>query len=83
MCLGNDQPKPPEGIAPTPPPPIKPPVIAKTSQLQSAREIKQNERLKVKYGAKSNRGSKAKKRDAASLLVPMNAPGNKEGGINA
>ena len=82
MCLGNNQPKPPEVIAPTPPPPIKPPEIARTSQLQSPRQIKESERLKVKYGAKSNRNSTAKKRDAASLLAPMNAPGNNQGGIN-
>mgnify|MGYP003111237852 CR=1 FL=1 len=81
MCFQQKQPKPPEVIAPTPPPPVKAPEIAKTSQLQAPSSTKKNEKLKVKYGAKKESGA-PKKRDAASLLVPINAPGNNQGGIN-
>ena len=82
MCLRNDQPTPPEIRPVTPPPPPKPLQIAQQSQL-SPRQEKQQERKKVKFGARSSRDPRnVNKRDASSLIVPLNQPSNNEGGIN-
>ena len=82
MCLRNDQPKPPEIRPVTPPPPVKPLQIAQQSQL-SPRQEKQQERKKVKFGARSSRDPRnINKRDASSLIVPLNQPSNNKGGIN-
>lgn len=82
MCFGNNQPRPPEIRPVTPPPPPKPLQIAQQSQL-SPRQEKQQERKKVKFGARSSRDPRnVNKRDASSLIVPLNQPANNQGGIN-
>mgnify|MGYP001345118119 CR=1 FL=1 len=82
MCFNNQQPTPPQVRPVAPPPPPKPLQIAQRSTLP-AREVKKKEKQKVQFGAKSTRDSaKAPKRDASSLLIPMNDTGNKPGGIN-
>lgn len=83
MCFNNNQPRPPEVKPVAPPPPVKPLQIAQTSTLQPVRETKKKERQQVKYGAKSARDPRnVNKRDAASLLIPLNDTGSKPGGIN-
>ena len=82
MCFGNNQPSPPEIRPVTPPPPPKPLQIAQQPQL-SPRQEKQQERKKVKFGARSSRDPRnVNKRDASSLIVPLNQPSNNKGGIN-
>mgnify|MGYP003139404572 CR=1 FL=1 len=83
MCFNNQQPRPPEVKPPTPPPPPKPLQIAQTSRLP-AREVQQKEKKQVRFGARSMKedAAKGRKRDAASLLVPMNDTGSKPGGLN-
>ena len=84
MCFNNNnEPSPPQIARVTPPPPPKPLQIAQTSRLPQ-REVTRQEKKEVAFGAKSTRDkSKAPKRDAASLLIPMGSTGNKPGGINA
>jgi hypothetical protein len=83
MCFNNSNPKAPEVTPVTPPPPTKPLLIAQTSKLQPTRDTKKVEKQQVKYGAKSARDPRnINKRDAASLLVPLNDTGSKPGGIN-
>ena len=83
MCFNNNQPKPPEIRPFQPTPPIKPLQIAQQSTLIPSREVKKNERKKVKYGARSGRDETNKsKTDSASLLIPMNTGDNKSGGLN-
>ena len=83
MCLNSNkpQPKPPQPqLLPTPPP-VKPLQIAATSRLEP-RKVEPDKKKPVAYGAKTLRDQNAvPKRDAASLLVPLNA-GSSEGGIN-
>ena len=82
MCFRNEQPRPPEIARVAPPPPPKPLQIAQTSTAPR-REVTKPDKKPVKYGAKSLRGNKKEtKRDAASLLIPMNS-GDSKGGINA
>ena len=83
MCFNNSTPKAPEITPVTPPPPVKPLQIAQTSKLQSTRDTKKVEKQQVKYGSKSARDPRnVNKRDAASLLIPLNDTGSKPGGIN-
>lgn len=83
MCFNTSQPSPPQVASVTPPPPPKPLQIAQTSTLPT-RQLATPEKKPVAFGAKSTRdASKAPKRDAASLLVPLGDTGNKPGGINA
>ena len=82
MCF-NNQPKPPEIRPVQPPPQVKPLQIAQQSTLIPSREIKKQERKKVKFGARSSRDEANKsKTDAASLLIPMNSGENNSGGLN-
>jgi len=82
MCFNNQQPRPPQIAQVTPPPPPKPLQIAQTSRLP-AREVTKTEKKPVAFGAKSLRDiTKVPKRDAASLLIPLNAK-DSQGGINA
>lgn len=83
MCLNNN-PKPPKVQQIAAPPPVKPLQIAATSKLD-ARRVEPEKKKPVAYGSKSTRGAtKTAKRDAASLLVPLNAgnAGGTTGGIN-
>ena len=83
MCFNNSNPKAPEVRPVTPPPPTRPLQIAQTSTLQPTRDTKNKEQQQVKYGAKNARDPRnINKRDAASLLVPLNDTGSKPGGIN-
>ena len=83
MCFNNNQqPTPPEIAKVTAPPPPKPLQIAQTSRLP-AREVTKTEKKPVSFGAKSLRDrNRTPKRDAASLLIPLNAR-DSQGGINA
>jgi hypothetical protein len=82
MCFNNQQPTPPQIARVTPPPPPKPLQIAQTSRLPT-REVTPEDKKAVAFGAKSTRDkSKAPKRDAASLLIPMGGTGNRPGGLN-
>ena len=82
MCLNNQQPSAPEIKQMAPPPPVKPLQIAQRSTLPT-KQVAKEETKPVAFGAKSKRdASKAVKRDAASLLVPMSDTGNTAGGIN-
>jgi len=82
MCFNNQQPTPPQVRPVAPPPPPKPLQIAQRSTLP-AREVRKKENQKVAFGAKSLRDTtKAPKRDAASLLIPLNETGDKPGGLN-
>ena len=85
MCLNNNkQPSPPKIQPIVAPPPVKPLQIAATSKLES-RKVEPEKKKPVAYGSKSTRGAaKTVKRDAASLLVPLNAgnAGGTTGGIN-
>jgi len=84
MCLNNNnnrQPKPPQPQKFPAPPPVKPLQIAATSKLET-RKVEPDKKKPVAYGAKTLRDKNAvPKRDAASLLVPLNV-GRSEGGIN-
>jgi len=80
MCF-NSSPTPPRPQQFTPPPPPKPLQIAKTSKLDS-RPVEPEKKKPVSYGAKSLRdANKLAKRDAASLLIPLNS-GDSKGGLN-
>lgn len=84
MCFNNNQPKPPKPQILTAPPPVKPLQIAATSKLEP-RSVEPEKKKPVAYGSKTGRSaSKAPKRDAASLLVPINTgnAGGTTGGIN-
>ena len=82
MCFAQPQPKPPKIQQVATPPPVKPLQIAATSRLDP-RPVEPEKKKPVAYGAKSLRdASKAPKRDAASLLIPLNT-GDSQGGINA
>ena len=83
MCFNNQQPTPPQIAQTAAPPPTKQLQIAQQSNLPT-RQVTKEEKKPVAFGAKSTRdASKAPKRDAASLLVPMGDTGNKPGGLNA
>ena len=82
MCFGNKNPTPPQVQPTTPPPPVKPLQITRTSILPE-RQIEKESKKPIKYGSKSQRDSKENKKDAASLLVPMSDSGNRPGGLNA
>ena len=84
MCFNNQQPTPPQVAQVTPPPPPKPLQIAQRSTLP-ARPAAPVEKKPVAFGAKSLRDPNKvqQKRDAASLLVPLNTPSEGSGGINA
>jgi len=82
MCLNNSTPSAPEIKKIAPPPPVKPLQIAQQSTLPT-KQLKKEETKPVAFGAKSKRdASKAVKRDAASLIVPIADTGNTAGGIN-
>jgi hypothetical protein len=84
MCFNNNQPKPPKPQLLPAPPPVKPLKIASTSKLES-RVVEPEKKKQIQYGSKSGRdASRAPKRDAASLLVPINTgnAGGTTGGIN-
>ena len=87
MCFNNGNaapaaPKPPRPQQVATPPPVRPLQIAKTSRLDP-RPVEPEKKKPVAYGAKSLRASnKLPKRDAASLLIPLNSADSK-GGINA
>ena len=83
MCFNNNsQPSPPQIARVAPPPPPKPLQIAQTARLPT-RQLTTDKKKEVAFGAKSTRDkSKAPKRDAASLLIPMGGKGNKPGGLN-
>jgi len=82
MCFAQPQPKPPKIQQVAAPPPVKPLQIAATSRLDP-RPVQPEKKKPVAYGAKSLRdANKAPKRDATSLLIPLNA-GDSQGGINA
>ena len=79
MCF-NNQPRAPKVAQLTPPPQIKPLRIAERSTLPT-KELKDEKETKpVAFGAKSKRDGKQAKRNAASLLVPMNIGGSGSGG---
>ncbi len=82
MCLNNNNnPKPPRVQKITAPPPVQPLQIAKTSRIQPT-QVETDKKKPVAYGSKTLRDKNAvPKRDAASLLVPLNV-GSSEGGIN-
>jgi hypothetical protein len=81
MCLNNNKPAKPSVQKITAPPPIQPLQIAQTSRIQQ-REVEPDKKKPVAYGAKTLRDKNTvPKRDAASLLVPLNI-GSSEGGIN-
>tara|TARA_R100001015_G_C4616132_1_gene172207 strand:+ start:1198 stop:1452 length:255 start_codon:yes stop_codon:yes gene_type:complete len=84
MCFNNSgAPSPPQIARVAPPPPPKPLQIAQTASLPT-RQTTTQDKKEVAFGAKSTRDkSKAPKRDAASLLIPMGSTGNKPGGLNA
>jgi hypothetical protein len=80
MCLNNN-PKPPSIQKTAAPPPVQPLQIAQTSRIQQ-RQVEPDKKKPVAYGAKTLRDKNTvPKRDAASLLVPLNV-GSSEGGIN-
>ena len=82
MCFNNNTPKPPEIRPVQPPPPVKPLQIAQQSTLPS-REVKKKERKIVKFGSKSGRNANNRTRkDASSLLIPMNTGDSTSGGLN-
>ena len=82
MCFAQPQPKPPKIQPIAAPPPVKPLQIAATSKLEP-RPVEPEKKKPVAYGSKSSRDPNQKpKRDAASLLIPLNA-GDSKGGINA
>ena len=84
MCfnIGTPAPKPPKPQTIAAPPPVRPLQIAKTSRLDP-RPVEPEKKKPVAYGAKSLRASnKLPKRDAASLLIPLNS-GDSKGGLNA
>jgi len=81
MCFNNNKPTPqPNRVAAMP---VQTPLaIAKTSKLDP-RRVEPEKKKPVSYGAKSLRDTnKIAKRDAASLLIPLNS-GDSKGGINA
>ena len=82
MCLNNN-PKPPSVQKIAAPPPVQPLQIAKTSRVEP-KQVNPEKRKQVSYGAKSlkNSGNIAK-RDAASLLVPINSDNTGTNGVNA
>jgi|TARA_B100000073_G_scaffold322155_1_gene303262 hypothetical protein len=81
MCFNNNKPTP-QINKPATPPPQKELQIAKTSKLDP-RRVEPEKKKPVSYGAKSLRDTnKVAKRDAASLLIPLNS-GDSKGGINA
>lgn len=83
MCINNPQPSAPEIKQMAPPPPVKPLQIAQRSTLPT-KQVREEETKPVAFGAKSKRdASKAVKKDAASLIIPMSDTGNTAGGINA
>ena len=83
MCFNNN-PKPPKPQQLPTPPTVKPLQIAATSKLDT-RKVEPEKKKEVAYGSKSlKNSSKTPKRDAASLLVPINIgnAGGTTGGIN-
>ena len=83
MCFNNNQPKPPKIQKITAPPPVQPLQIAKTSRLEP-KQVTSEKRKPVSYGAKSLKDSGTiSRRDAASLLVPLNSDSTGTGGVNA
>tara|TARA_R100001480_G_scaffold86534_4_gene94181 strand:+ start:1537 stop:1785 length:249 start_codon:yes stop_codon:yes gene_type:complete len=82
MCFNRRTPPTPKPQPIVAPPPVKPLEIAKTSKLDP-RRVELEKKKPVAYGAKSLRDpAKAAKRDASSLLIPLNT-GETKGGINA
>ena len=84
MCFNNPAPKPPKINPIVQPAPVKPLQIAATSKLDP-RKVEPEKKKEVSYGSKSlKNSSKTPKRDAASLLVPINTgnAGGTTGGIN-
>ena len=83
MCFNNtqDTAKPQKFTAPPPVPPLK---IASTSKLDPVSFEPKKQDKKISYGSKSSKNiAKKPKKDAASLLIPLNETGSKPGGINA
>ena len=65
--------------------PVVPPLkIASTSKLDPVSFEPKKQDKKISYGSKSSKNiAKKPKKDAASLLIPLNETGSKPGGINA
>jgi len=85
MCInsGNNQPEPPRVQRVTAPPQVQPLQIAKTSRVEQ-KQVAPEKRKPVSYGAKSLKDSgNISRRDAASLLVPLNSDSTGTGGVNA
>ena len=84
MCFNNTQASTPKIQKFSSPPPVPPLKIAATSKLDPVSFDPKKQEKKVSYGSKSSKNiAKKPKKDAASLLIPLNETGSKPGGINA
>ena len=85
MCInsGSSQPKPPRVQKIAAPPPVQPLQIAKPSRVET-KQVDPVKKKPVSYGSKSLKdSSNISRRDAASLLVPLNSDSTGTGGVNA